>query len=228
MAPRPPQVTARETAAPAAAPRAVANARGLRRAAVGAAAAPAGVAADPEEPLGPRERAALQRAIAHLHTQAGHPENRHLARAIRLSGGSDEAVAMALQHECPTCRRLAEPRAALPVALHAKSKEFGDMVAMDTFTFSDARGTTKIFLNVVDIATRFGIVAEVETRHPVNIWSTFLASWASWAGFPRAFLVDGGGEFEREFRQEAEALPARVYTTAPYAPQQNGVTERRG
>ena len=101
-------------------------------------------------------------------------------------------MAMALQHECPTCRRFTEPRAAFLFYLRGKARDFGDMVAVDTFTFSDACGATKIFLNMTEFAIRFGIVAEVGPRHPVNIWSTLLALWSSCSGFPRRSLMTEG------------------------------------
>eukprot|EP00974_Lingulodinium_polyedra_P002499 234728-Lingulodinium_polyedra.AAC.1 len=68
---------------------------------------------------------------------------------------------------------------------------------MDTFTLADYLGNNKVFLNAIDVASRFGIVSQVNSRHPIVVWSGFLQSWAAWAGFPRCFLVDGGGEFER-------------------------------
>lgn len=74
-------------------------------------------------------------------------------------------------------------------------------------------GTVKLLLNQIDVATRFGIVVEIPSRHPTTLWQAFLSSWSSWAGFPKAFLVDGGGEFERECRTEA---------------QQDGVAQRSG
>ena len=52
----------------------------------------------------------LQSAMRQLHRNLGHPENRSLARAIRLTGGSDEAIRLALSFKCPICHRLREPK----------------------------------------------------------------------------------------------------------------------
>ena len=41
-------------------------------------------------------------AVKTLHSNLGHPGPRALARAIRLSGGSDEAVSAALSYKCPS------------------------------------------------------------------------------------------------------------------------------
>ena len=48
----------------------------------------------------------LMAAIRKLHANLGHPHPRRLARAIRLSGGSEAAVAAALNYRCETCNRL--------------------------------------------------------------------------------------------------------------------------
>jgi len=99
---------------------------------------------------------------------------------------------------------------------------------MDTFELADMTGAAWIFLKVIDIASRFGLVIPLGSRRPMDVWVSFLTRWASWAGFLRRFLFEGGGELERESRQEAEALPAEVVTSAAQAPQQNSVAEGRG
>ena len=65
----------------------------------------------PDEPTSGRQ---LLLAIKTLHPNLGHPGPQALARAIRLSGGSDEAVSAALSYKCPSCARLREPRPANP------------------------------------------------------------------------------------------------------------------
>ena len=78
---------------------------------------------------------ALLTAIKTLHSNLGHPSSRALARSIRLTGGSDEAVAAALAYKCPTCTRLKEPRPVNPAKLNDKFPNFGDLVCVDMFTF---------------------------------------------------------------------------------------------
>ena len=199
--------------------------RGGRGGDGGAAAAAEGAAAEADPA---RYSAALRAAIQKLHSQHGHPEPQALARAVRLAGGTDEAVSCALHFRCPVCARLHEPGPALPAALQDTAKQFGDLVALDTFTLADHSGHISLFLNMIDVATRFGIVSRLSSRHPLVVWLNFQRSWASWGGFPHRLLIDGGGEFEREFRQEAETVPMDVATTAAYTPTQNSVAERRG
>ena len=55
------------------------------------------------------DEAAILAAVKQLHTNLGHPSNVALARAIRLTGGSDLAVKTALNFRCTVCYRLREP-----------------------------------------------------------------------------------------------------------------------
>ena len=60
----------------------------------------------PDEPASGHQ---LLLAVKTLHSNLGHPGPRALARAIRLSGGSDEAVSAALSYKCPVCQASRTP-----------------------------------------------------------------------------------------------------------------------
>ena len=62
----------------------------------------------------------------------GHPENAALARAIRLTGGSNQAVRIALDLRCGICAPRQKPDINLPAKLHAH-RDFGDRVGVDLF-----------------------------------------------------------------------------------------------
>ena len=49
------------------------------------------------------EDANLRKIVAQLHVNLGHPSNDALARAIRLYGGSDDAIQAALKVRCTHC-----------------------------------------------------------------------------------------------------------------------------
>ena len=184
--------------------------------------------AEPQDDEGRRKSTVLRSAIAKLHVQTGHSPPEYLARAIRLAGGTDQAVREATKYQCSVCARLKSPGPPLPHNLRGGVKNFGDLVAMDTFTLADCRGNIKLFLNVIDVASRFGLTLELASHKPEVVWDTFMAGWTNWAGFPISLLVDGGGEFEGGFREAAELVPIEVRTTAGETPQQNGICERRG
>ena len=64
------------------------------------------------------EDANLRKIVAQLHVNLGHPSNDALARAIRLSGGSDDAIQAALKVRCTVCERLTEPSLVLAASHH--------------------------------------------------------------------------------------------------------------
>jgi len=166
----------------------------------------------------------VRRALRHLHINLGHPSNNSLARAIRLSGGSDATVAAAQSYRRSVCSRLRGPSPALPARLNPY-REFGDCVALDLFELADYNGYRQLFLNCVDLATRFQIVAAVESRSPSVVFHGFMQNWCRWAGPPNSVLTDLGGEFMREFGQEIELMGTRFRGVSPT---QNAPTERRG
>ena len=62
----------------------------------------------------------------------GHPSGDALARAIRLSGGSDDAIQAAHKVQCTVCERLTEPSPVLAASLR-RWTEFGQCVALDLY-----------------------------------------------------------------------------------------------
>ena len=72
------------------------------------------------------EDANLRKIVAQLHVNLGHQSNGALAKAIRLSGGSDDAIQAALKVRCTVCERLTEP-SPVPAASLRRWTEFGQM-----------------------------------------------------------------------------------------------------
>ena len=163
----------------------------------------------------------IKLAVAKLHTNLGHPSNAALARAIRLTGGSDLAISCALSHKCSVCERLAQPTNAAHMPGSLKQvKDFNEHIAIDLFTLAECHGTNQSFLNCLDLASSFQIVAPVDSKHPRVIWKALLEKWISWAGPPHKLLADNGGEFFKEVTQEAEAMGVEFGNTAALAPTQ--------
>ena len=69
--------------------------------------------------------------IKTLHSNLGHSSSRALARAIKMSGGSDQAVQAAVLYRFPVCTRLKEPKPTNPGKLTDKYTQFGDLVCVD-------------------------------------------------------------------------------------------------
>ena len=179
----------------------------------------------PDEPASGHQ---LLLAVKTLHSNLGHPGPRSLARAIRLSGGSDEAVSAALSYKCPSCARLREPRPVNPARLNDRWRDFGDLVCVDFFNLADFRGNNQMFLNAVDKASGYQLFAPVDNKRPDIILHAFMQLWVVPLGVPYNILSDNGGEFDAEFSEELESMGARIFRSASYVPAQNATCERRG
>jgi len=162
-----------------------------------------------------------------LHVNTGHPANDSLARAIRVTGGSQRAVDMALNLYCEVCAAHQRPLPHLPGRIKL-DRDFSDSIGVDLFTLADYAGNQLVFLNVVDLASGFTMVGTVPSRHPSVVFARLLQVWLTPFGAPQRVIFDGGGEFEREFSKELEDMGCRLMTTAACTPQQNATVERHG
>ena len=115
-----------------------------------------------------------------------------------------------------------------PAKLNDKFTNFADMVCVDLFVLADVEGKQQNFLNCVDKASGYQLVAPVMSKRPDEVFRIFNTTWLIPFGIPHNVLSDNGGEFDREFSDLVESLGATILRTASYAPTQNGTTERRG
>ena len=122
------------------------------------------------------EDANLRKIVAQRHVNLGHPSNDALARAIRLSGGSDDAIQAALKVRCSVCERLTEP-SPVPAASLRRWTEFGQCVALDFFMFADISGENGLFLNMSDMASHYQVDFPVADKNPLTVFYRFLLGW---------------------------------------------------
>ena len=148
------------------------------------------------------EERTLRSAVMQIHVNTRHPSNDSLARAIRVTGGSQRAVEMALNLHCEVCAARRRPPPRLPGRIRLDG-DFNDSIGVDLFTLADYAGNQLIFLNVVDLASGFTMCGTVETRHPTVVFARLLQIWMTPFGAPQRVIFDGGGEFEREFSKES-------------------------
>ncbi|CAE8585764.1 unnamed protein product [Polarella glacialis] len=174
------------------------------------------------------ENQVIRAAIQQLRRNMGHPSARALARAIRVTGGSDEAIKAALKFTCSSCQRIAEPKPDLPAQLRHRWRKFGDAVAVDLLMLADWNKQPRTFLNILDMASRYQVVVPVASKEPKVVFSAFLRAWLIPLGIPQLVLSDRGGEFNREFSEQLELMGSRVVTTAALSPTQNAPCERAG
>ncbi|CAE8634312.1 unnamed protein product, partial [Polarella glacialis] len=178
-------------------------------------------------PMPIEDETIVRAAVKQLHTNLGRPENRSLARAIRLTGGSHLAIKTALDFQCPVCKRIAEPKP-IPSRSLRRWQNFGDCIAVDLFSLADCHGQSLTFLNAIDMASRYQVVTFVPSKLPLVIYKAFKKTWVTPFGVPKAVLTDLGGEFNREFSQELSDLGSQMLTSAAISPTQNAVAERAG
>ena len=123
------------------------------------------------------------------------------------------------------CQKLPGPH--LPARLRTY-REFGDTAGIDLFVLADYEGNQLSFIDILDLASTFGVVAMIPSKHPKIVWDHVFKHWITPFGVPRRLIYDHGGEFEREFGQELEGLGCELMPTAAITPQQNTVCERHG
>ena len=114
----------------------------------------------------------LRKIVSQLHVNLGHPSNDALARDIRLSGGSDDAIQAAFKVRCTLCERLTEPSPVRAGSLR-RWTEFGQCVALDLFMFADITGENGLFLNMLDMASHHQVVFPVADKNPLTVFNGF-------------------------------------------------------
>ena len=163
------------------------------------------VVVTPVDQMQQGEDANLRKIVAQLHVNLGHPSNDAEARAIRLSGGSDEAIHAALTVRCTVCERLTEP-SPVPAASLRRCTEFGQCVALDLFMFADITGQNGLFLNMLDMASHNQVVFPVADKNLLTVFYRFLLGWCLTLGVPECLRFHLGGEFESSFSELAAAV----------------------
>ena len=159
------------------------------------------------------EDASLRKIVAQLHVNLGHPSNDALARAIRLSGGSDDAIQAALKVRCTVCERLTEP-SPVPAASLRRWTESGQCVALALFMFADITGENGLCLNMPDMASHNQVVFPVADKTPLTVFYGFLLGWCLTLGVPECLRFFLGGEFESSFSEQAKQIGCRLLPAA--------------
>ena len=165
----------------------------------------------------PSEDANLRKIVAQLHVNLGHPSNDALARAIRLSGGSDEAIQAA---RCTVCESLTE-LSPVPSASLRRWTDFGQCMALDFFMLADITLRNGPVLNMLDMASYYQVVFPVADKNPLTVFYGFLLGWCLTLGVPECLRFDLGGEFESSFSELAEQIGCRLLPAAGVSPTQN-------
>ena len=169
----------------------------------------------------------LRKIVAQLNVNLGHPSKDALARAIRLSVGSDDAIQAAFKVRCTVCERLTEP-SLVPASSLRRWTEIGQSVALDLFMFADITGENDLVFNLLDMASHFQVVFPVADKNPLTVFYGFFFGWCLTLSVPECLRFDLGGEFESSFSELAEQIGCRLLSPASVSPTQNAPCERAG
>ena len=90
----------------------------------------------------------VQRQVARIHENMGHPSNRTLIRVLRLGGAKRRFVLAAAKHRCGANE--GQKRPACPIASRSpNSVVFNDVVGHDLFFLSSYESHTLLAMNIV-------------------------------------------------------------------------------
>ncbi|CAE7462138.1 GIP [Symbiodinium sp. CCMP2456] len=146
----------------------------------------------------PRVPAAVQSTLRRLHQNLGHLSNGDLARHLKMSGASSEAIKACKSLRCRTCQSCSRPASARP-AKPVPLLDFGEVLGIDVIHLKDAVGKTHYALSMVDYASTFHVVVVVPDRTAKTLAGVVRDHWVSWAGAPRTFALDLDSGFKGVF-----------------------------
>ena len=177
----------------------------------------------------PREKPfSLQQLVRRAHCGLGHVSNDRLVRILTQAKASDEAIKIARNLECPTCKRHQHVhparRAAPPRELHANQ-----ILGVDTLWLPGLRpgGKLRMALNMVDWATRFQLVIPLKDHTPGSARRA-VQQWSKIFGPPERIYVDLGKEFRGAFSAGMEMDSILMDPGSLEMPTQRSITERAG
>lgn len=169
--------------------------------------------------------------VRDLHINFGHPTAVTLQRILRRQGAKPEAIRAAGLMACDSCGESIRRKRPRPVRL-PNQYEFNRHLLLDTMFAKDACGTTFGFLNIIDDATGFQVVACFgELQGPPAsraVLRYFTTSWSSWAGLPFSIQVDPGKEYMANFADHLKQFGVEQEVMPLEAPWKGGKCEKAG
>ena len=168
---------------------------------------------------------AVQGALRKLHQNLGHPPNSELARHIRLSGGSSEAVKACKTLRCRTCQGCSRPYSARP-SKPVPALDFNEVLGLDLIFLKDSLHQSHVALSMVDYASTYQVVVPVKDRTAKTLAETVRDYWVSWAGPPHTFALDLDSGFKSVFDEMCYEFGSFMSHAAGTAHWQHGLVER--
>ena len=170
----------------------------------------------------------VKREVRRAHHALGHCGRDQLVRLARMANKSKEHIFYAKWFKCPICASRTAPGHIARASPVARPDTFNVMVAVDLKFVPDVVGNTHVFLNVLDIGTRFSQMIYIPNKASFTVAMNLIRHWFSWAGPPDHCVHDLGTEFSKHFTALIMRFGMTTRVAPVEAPWQNAMCERHG
>jgi hypothetical protein len=151
--------------------------------------------------------------------------DKHMVTGMKISPGSHQV------EKCNICTQAKQHVEPFPKEAQREFTEIGEMTFTDVWGAARTRGIRgeRYYISFTDGAKRHRKVALMKKKSEADTEVTNYIEFilTQFGKRCKAFRFDRGGEYiSKELRAKLEAKGIKVEMTAPYSPQQNGVSER--
>eukprot|EP00971_Amphidinium_carterae_P352846 6492750-Amphidinium_carterae.1 len=166
--------------------------------------------------------------VRRIHHDLGHPAKGVLLRMAKLAGKSEHHLKYIRYFVCPACTHRQPPGHPPKGSAKAKPSCFNQLVVLDLKFARDFNGDEHVFLNCLDVATRYSMFVRVKDKRALTIANKFESAWMVWAGPPELILHDMGTEFSGAFEESLSRCGTHLKAAPLEAPWVVGLAERHG
>ena len=169
----------------------------------------------------------VQAALARLHQNLGHPKVEDMTRHLRYAGADEAVIKACKKMRCDVCARNQKTGCARP-AVMPSLLDMNQLVSIDVFSVLDSQRVRHEFLSIIDHATTFHLVAELEGHSGDDFCRQFTQVWGNVFGAPGTISADLESGLQVGVAKYAEFHGSRLRSSAGQAHWQQGVIERHG
>ncbi|CAE7529744.1 GIP [Symbiodinium sp. CCMP2592] len=131
----------------------------------------------------------VQSALTRLHQNLGHPRIVDMLRHLRYAGADEGVLKACKKMRCEVCARNQSTQVARPATLPSLL-DMNQLVSVDVFHAFDANRVRHEFLSVIDHATTFHLVCEIDGHSAEAFCRSFTQLWGNTFGAPGTISAD--------------------------------------
>ena len=169
----------------------------------------------------------VQVALKRLHQNLGHPRIVDMLRHLRYAGADEGVLKACKKMRCEVCDRNQKTQVARPATLPSLL-DMNQLVSIDVFHAFDVDRVRHEFLSVIDHATTFHLVCELQGHSTEAFCRGFTQLWGNVFGAPGTISTDLETGLQAGITKYAEFHGSKLRTSAGQAHWQQGVIERHG